>query len=142
MQIKYKKLHPLAKEPYQKYPTDACFDVYATSKEILEGGKIIKYGTGLAFEIPKGTRLDLRPRSSIFKTGLILSNSTATGDFGYTGEYFFHFYHVVPELLPYQIGDRIGQIHVEHVNKIEFVEVQELTESERGEAGFGSTGLK
>jgi|SRR5690606_12815732 len=139
MKVKFKKLHPLAKEPYQKYPTDACFDVYATSMDDLGNG-IIRYGIGLSFEIPEGTRLDLRPRSSIYKTGLILSNSTATGDYGYTGEYLFHFYNIIPSLPNYKVGDRIGQIHVENVNVIEFIEVKELNESERGENGFGSTG--
>ena len=47
--IKYKKTHPLAKEPYQKYDTDACFDIYAVSKEDFGDGRI-KYGIGLAFD--------------------------------------------------------------------------------------------
>lgn len=139
--IKYKKLSQLAKEPFKKYDTDACFDVYATSFDDLGNG-VVKYGIGLSIEIPLGMRLDLRPRSSIFKTGLMLSNSIGTGDYGYTGEYCFFFYNVLPNLPNYEIGDRIGQIHIETVHPINFLEVQELKSSDRGNSGFGSTGLK
>src|SRR5690625_1540326 len=137
--VKIKKLHPDFKMPFKKHATDACYDVYATSKEDLGDGRI-KYGLGFSAELPEGTRLDLRSRSSIHKTGLILSNCIGTGDEGYTGEYMAVFYHVIPTLPPYEVGDRILKIHVENVNQIEFEEVNELSQTERGNGGYGSTG--
>lgn len=70
MILKFKKTHPLAKEPYQKYSDDACYDVYAVSKKRI-GLFCIKYDIGLAFETPNGHRIDLRSRSSIYKHGFI-----------------------------------------------------------------------
>jgi dUTP pyrophosphatase len=139
--IKFKKLHPLAKEPYQKHSTDACFDVYATSKKRI-GLFRIKYGIGLAFEISKGYRIDVKSRSSIYKTGLLLSNSIGTIDSPYRGEISALFYHILPWLRSYRIGDRIAQISLEKVLPIEFKESSKLSETNRGEGGFGSTGLK
>ena len=141
MQIKFKKLNPLAKEPFQTHKTDACFDVYATSIEDMGDGRI-KYGIGLAFELPENTRMDFDPRSSIHKTGLLLSNSVGIIDQEYRGEVCAVFYNVLSELPNYEIGDRIGQIHIESVNKVNFMEVMELSDTERGAGGFGSTGLK
>jgi len=141
MEIKILPLSPLFKMPVQAYPTDACFDVYATSREFL-GDKRVKYGLGFAVEIPPGTRLDLRARSSVHKTGLSLSNDTGTIDHGFAGEVSAVFYHVSPMLPPYEVGDRIGQIKLEKVIPIEFKIVSELSETLRGENSYGSSGLK
>lgn len=139
--VKIKLHNELATMPKKSHKTDACYDVVATSKEDLGDGRI-KYGLGFSAEIPFGTRLDLRSRSSIHKTGLILSNSIGTGDEGFTGEYQAIFYHVIQTLPPYEVGDRILQIHVEPRFDVEFSQVQELADTERGANGIGSTGLK
>jgi dUTP pyrophosphatase len=139
MKIKIKKLNSEFKNPFKKHNTDACFDLVATSKEDLGDGRIV-YGLGFSAELPEGTRLDLRSRSSIHKTGLILSNCIGTGDQGYTGEYKAVFYHVLKNLKPYNVGDRIIQIHLEKVNKIEFEFVENLIKTSRGDGGYGSTG--
>lgn len=141
MQVLFKKLHPDAKLPFKKHDTDACYDVYATEMEDLGDGRI-KYKLGFALGLPKGTQLDLRPRSSVHKTGLLLSNCIGTGDESYTGEYQAVFYNVLPNLPNYKPGDRILQIQIPSFRELEFVEVEELEETERGEGGFGSTGLK
>jgi len=139
LKVKIKKLHKDAKVPRKAYNTDACYDIYATSVKDHGDGRI-EYGTGLSMEIPAGTRVDLRPRSSIHKTGLMLSNSIGTGDHGYTGEYKAVFYHVLRDLPAYEIGDRILQMHIESVYDIQFEETDKLSESERGVGGYGSTG--
>lgn len=137
--VKIKYLHPLAKKPIKTIETDACYDVFAASKEDMGDGRI-KYGLGFALELPKFTQLDIRPRSSIHKTGLILSNSIGTGDEEYRGEYMMIFYHVIKTLPPYEVGDRIGQIQLKKRKNIDIISVLELSKSVRGENGFGSTG--
>ncbi len=121
--------------------TDACWDVVACSKKEYGDGRV-EYGLGFSAELPQGTQLDLRARSSIHKTGMILSNGIGTGDEDYRGEYKAVFYHVLKDLPPYEIGDRIIQCQLvkrdEENYMIEYVD--ELSDTERGEGGFGSTG--
>lgn len=139
--VKIKLLYKDAKIPKKIIESDACYDVVAVSKEDLGDGRI-KYGLGFALELPEDTQLDLRPRSSIHKTGLILSNCIGTGDEEYRGEYMAVFYRVIPTLQPYEVGDRILQIQLRTREDVIFREVQELSETERGSGGFGSTGKK
>jgi dUTP pyrophosphatase len=137
--VKIKLLHPNSKIPQKAIETDACYDVFAVSKEEIGDGRI-KYGLGFSLELPEYTQLDIRSRSSIHKTGLILSNSIGTGDEDYRGEYIMIFYHIIKTLLPYEIGDRIGQIQLRNRENINFIETQELSDTKRGSDGFGSTG--
>src|ERR1035437_1132002 len=137
--IKIKLLHPNAQIPKKVIDTDACYDVIAVSKEDLGDGRI-HYGLGFALEIPENTQLDLRPRSLIHKTGLILSNCIGTGDEEYRGEYQAFFYHVIPTLPLYNVGDRILQIQLKTREDVEFEITDKLSETERGPQGFGSSG--
>jgi len=137
--IKIKLLHSNAQVPKKVIDTDACYDVIAVSKEDLGDGRI-HYGLGFALEIPENTQLDLRSRSSIHKTGLILSNCIGTGDEEYRGEYQAFFYHVIPTLPPYEVGDRILQIQLKTREDVIFKITEELSETKRGKEGFGSTG--
>lgn len=82
----------------------------------------------------------LRPRSSVWKTGMVLSNCIATIDEGFTGEISAVFYHVMPNMPRYKVGDRVCQIHFDVCVDIEFKEVDTLEETERGANGYGSTG--
>lgn len=136
-----KLLNDKAKMPFKTHESDACWDVVATSKKHLnEDGTVIEYGLGLAMELPKGTQLDLRARSSIHKTGLILTNCIGTGDEEYRGEYKAVFYHVIPHLPEYQVGEKILQIQLVERADVKFHEVNELKNTIRGQGGFGSTG--
>lgn len=169
MQVKIKKLVENAVIPQYALKGDAGLDLIATSRVYDEFGNV-HYGTGLAFEIPKGYVGLLFPRSSNAKKDLLLSNSVGVLDSNYRGEVSFKFkpsailysdFDNNPEnligvasdtfdkvILPYssvpfqdyQIGDRIGQIIILPYPKIEFVEVDELSETERGNGGYGSTG--
>jgi len=136
MQVKIKKLNPEAKIPKYSKEGDAGMDVYAISKK--QEGKYIQYGTGLSFEIPKGYVCLVFPRSSLSNKDLILANSVGVLDSGYRGELFLRFKKVGEEI--YEIGDRIGQLIIIPYPNIEFQEVSELSESERGSDGWGSTG--
>lgn len=146
--------NPNAKPLYKKHEDDSCWDVFAASKSIVYGrkdedGKMVpdyyEYGTGLRFAIPKGYELECRPRSSIYKTGLVLTNSCGTVDCGYDGEVKAKFY-AVKNGTPYEVGDRIMQIRVNpaRYDEVDFVLVDELPEQigSRGKGGFGSTGEK
>lgn len=84
--------------------------------------------------------IDFRPRSSVWKTGMSLSNCEGTIDEGYINEVSAVFYHLMPTMPKYEVGDRIGQIKIGVTMPIEFVEVEELNETSRGMGGFGSTG--
>ena len=147
MQIKIKKLHPDSKIPQYAKQGDAGMDLTATSKWYDKSGNVC-YGTSLAFEIPAGYAGFLFPRSSNAKKDLILSNSVGVIDSGYRGEVVFKFkpsdwYNrddascTAPQ---YEVGDRIGQIIILPYPEIEFLEVGELSSSDRGVGGFGSTG--
>ena len=84
--------------------------------------------------------LDLRPRSSIWKTGMVLSNAVGTIDELYRGEVSAVFYHVFPDMPRYRVGDRIGQIKLGITLPLEFEKVDELGRTLRGDGGYGSTG--
>ena len=126
--------------PFKKHLTDACYDVYATSMKDYGDGRI-EYGTGLYLAPEDFTQVDLRARSSIHKTGMILSNGIGTGDEGYRGEYKAVFYDVIKSLPNYKVGDRILQLQVVNREDIVFIPKNDLNDTPRGEGGYGSTGV-
>lgn len=141
MEVKIKKLNPAAVIPTYAKPGDACMDLTAVSLH-YDNIKGFVYGTGLAMEIPEGYEAVIRPRSSICKTDAHLTNSPGTVDSGYRGEVMCVFKNNNPDnhIAPYKVGERIAQIKIQEVIPIEFVEVDELSETERGDGGYGSTG--
>jgi len=143
MQVKIKKLSPEAIIPSYAKTGDAGMDMVAT-KVIGENLGSITYGTDIAMEIPEGFVGLIFPRSSIRKTNLQLSNSVGVVDSGYRGEIQATFNKIQGinnvERDIYKVGDRICQIMIIPHPTIEFEEVEELNNTERGEGGFGSTG--
>lgn len=141
MQIKIKKLHPDATIPAYSKPGDVGLDLMAISATKDEYGNVT-YGTGLAIEIPAGYVGLIFPRSSNSKTDLYLTNHVGVIDSGYRGEIMFKFRPIngLLNARVYQIGDRIGQLMILPYPAVELVESTELSESERGDGGFGSTG--
>lgn len=144
MQVKIKKLHKDAKIPQYSLQGDAGLDLTAVSEMYDEYGNV-HYGTGLAFEIPEGYVGFLFPRSSNAKKELILSNSVGVLDSNYRGEVSFKFkpslhFPIKTYSNNYEIGDRIGQIIILPYPKIDFLEVEELVGTNRGEGSYGSTG--
>jgi len=141
MQIRVKKLHEDAIIPVYSKPGDAGLDLMAISMQ-KDNYDNITYGTGLAIEIPEGYVGLIFPRSSNSKTDLYLTNHVGVIDSGYRGEIMFK-YRPVNGLLNakiYHIGDRIGQLIIMPYPQIELVETAELSDTERGDGGFGSTG--
>ena len=137
MTVRFKKLHPDAKAPYLGTPGSAGWDLTAISKEEI-GTFHTKYSTGLAMEIPEGHVGLVFPRSSVYKTELLLSNCVGVIDSDYRGEITAVFAGRGDKV--YNVGDRIMQMIVMPFPAVEYVEVDELTETERGAGGYGSTG--
>lgn len=137
MKIHYKKLADNAVIPTKAHPSDAGCDLTATSVKYDNYGNLV-YGTGIALEIPEGFVGLVFPRSSNAKTDLRLTNSVGVIDSHYRGEIFFKFRASGGKV--YQVGDRIGQLIIMPFPTVEFVEVDKLTETDRGEGGYGSTG--
>jgi dUTP pyrophosphatase len=141
LKVKIKKLNPNAVIPSYAKPGDACMDLTAISETIVEEGGYgyIEYGTGLAFEIPENHVMLIYPRSSISNQGLILSNSVGVVDSDYRGEVKFRFKWIKGSN-KYNVGDRVGQFMIIPRPIMELEEVEELSETERGQGGFGSSG--
>ena len=154
MKVHIKKLEPSAVIPTKARTGDAGLDLVATS--VTETDMYIEYGTGLAISVPENHGGFILPRSSISKYDLLLCNSVGLIDPNYSGEIKLRFKKTAQETgsftigqyeLPghkatvYKIGDRIGQLLILPVPEIEFEEVEELEQTNRGENGFGSSGV-
>jgi dUTP pyrophosphatase len=143
MKVNIRRLHPEAVIPTYAKEGDAGMDLVATSV-ISETHTQITYGLGVALEIPNGFVGLVFPRSSIRKTRLQLSNSVGVIDSGYRGELQATFNKITTTLEnqknDYKVGDRVAQIMIIPHPSIDFQEVEYLSNTQRGEGGFGSTG--
>ena len=137
MRIRLKKLHEDAVVPKYANFGDAAVDLVAVRKWKDDKDKIC-YGTGLALEIPHHHVGLLFPRSSVSKTDLRLCNAVGVIDAGYRGEIMLKFDKNGNK--EYEVGDRVGQLMLVPIPSIQFVEVVNLPDSDRGTGGFGSTG--
>lgn len=167
MEVKIKRLTPEATIPSYAKEGDAGLDLTATSMEYDEQGNLV-YGTGICIEIPKGYVGLIFPRSSISKKDLLLTNSVAVIDSGYRGEitlkmkssirnvvleyvrsllrkfdivYNINEDNILSSVKIYKVGDRVGQLVIMPYPQIELKEVEELSQTERGDGGYGSTGV-
>ena len=138
MKIKFKKLTPNAVMPRRGTPGSAGFDLTATSREGIDW-HLTRYGTGIAVEIPPGHVGLVFPRSSCYKHDVLLSNCVGVIDSDYRGEITFVFLPRAEQKI-YDIGDRIGQLVIVPIPEVEYEEVDELSVTERGAGGYGSTG--
>jgi dUTP pyrophosphatase len=143
MQVKIKKLTDYATIPSYAKNGDAGMDLTAITKVDISTSKedFIEYGTGLAIEIPEGYVGLIYPRSSISKYGLMLANSVGVIDSGYRGEIILRFKKTCGLAKSYNIDDKIGQLVIIPYPLIQLKEVNELSDTERGNGGFGSTTL-
>lgn len=147
IKVQIKKLSEDAVIPSYSKIGDAGLDLTATSVKLDEYGNY-EYGTSLAIVIPEGYVGLIFPRSSICKVMQTLTNSVAVIDSNFRGEIKLKFKPTMK--LPidigykgksmYEVGERIGQLIVMPFPKVEFEEVNELPDSERGDKGFGSSG--
>jgi dUTP pyrophosphatase len=149
LKIKLQKITEDARMPIKGNADAACYDVYAHSITVSNDGKVT-VGLGFKTEIPRGYKGIIVPRSNLTKYFWVLNNSFGVIDSDYRGEWMAMFTQL-PILsgivsgttsFPYGVGDRVAQIYFEEVLPISFDVVPELEQSDRGELGFGSTGLK
>ena len=138
MEIKIKKLHENAVIPRYSRNGDAALDLTATSVSFDKG--LFSYGTGLAIEIPENHVGILVPRSSLSNYDLSLTNSIGILDSNFRGEILLKFRSTREFPKIFIVGERIGQLMILPIPTIDFVEVQELSETNRGSKGFGSSG--
>ena len=138
---KIKLTHPNAVLPKYSKIGDAGMDLHATTVEFNKEKNQVTYGTGITLEIPVGFVGLVYPRSSVRNTKLSLTNSVGVIDSGYRGEIMATFnYSNSKQTEMYKVGDRICQLMILPYPKIQWVEGGELSQSERGDDGFGSTG--
>jgi dUTP pyrophosphatase len=149
LKIKLQKITEDARMPIKGNEHAACYDVYAHSITD-KGDNKVAVGLGFKTEIPKGYKGIIVPRSNLIKYYWVMNNSYGVIDSDYRGEWIAIFTPIPPIVgglsvttsFPYNVGDRVAQIYFEEVLPISFDIVPELETSDRGEAGFGSTGLK
>lgn len=141
MQIKIKKLHPDAKIPSYAHSGDAGFDLFAAEEHTINPGERVWIKTGLALEIPDGyVGLTWDKSSMAFKYGL--KSMGGVIDSGYRGEIQVCLYNVSKESYTISQGDKVAQMLIQKVEQAQFIEVDQLSDSSRGEGAFGSTGKK
>jgi len=116
----------------------ACIDEPITLKPF----EIALIPTGFAIEIPEGYEGQIRPRSGLALKGITVVNSPGTIDQDYRGEIKVILINLGKENFTIHRGDRIAQLVITPIQKVELIEVEELSETERGDCGFGSTGVR
>lgn len=141
--LKVKLINANAMLPIQANPGDAGLDLFSAEEKVIKPGEAELISTGIVMELPKGTEAQVRPRSGLaLKHSVTVLNSPGTIDEGYRGE-------VKVILINHGKNDfkvekqmRIAQMVVAPVAKVNILQTEELSSSERGEGGFGSSGVK
>lgn len=141
LNTKLKRLHENAVIPAKVHSTDSAYDLVATSMIGVDTGEYgyLEYGIGWAMEIQPGYVGLIYPRSSLSKTGLIQANSIGRIDSDYRGQVTVRF-KAIPGTKVYEVGDRIAQIAIVPHLESTWEVVDELSSTERGTGGYGSTG--
>ncbi len=142
MDLKVTKLHISAVVPTRAHPGDAGLDLYSIEAAHIGPGERWSVGTGIAIEVPEGHAGLVLPRSGLAREhGITLVNSPGLIDAGYRGEVRVLLLNTDPaEVVRIEPGARIAQLVIAPVALPEPVEVAELSDTARGDGGFGSTG--
>lgn len=128
-------------QPKKAHHDDAAFDLRSREDMILETGRSHLVPTGLFIELPIGYEAQVRPRSGLaLKHDIMLTNSPGTIDAGYRGEVGIIMYNAGKEPFHIKRGERIAQMVIAKLPEVNFVKVETLSETKRGNGGFGSTG--
>ena len=142
-EVKIKKIHEEAQMPLQANPGDAGMDLYSIESVEIQPGEARLIKTGIQIELPKGTEAQIRPRSGLaLKHSITVLNSPGTIDEGYRGEIGIILINHGKSPFLVEKSMRIAQMVIQTVPQVQLVEVDELSSTERGEAGFGSSGTK
>ena len=142
VQVRVKRLTPDAKIPKAAKAGDVAFDLYSVIDHEIKQGERYAVPTGIAVEIPPGYEGQVRPRSGLaLKEGITVLNTPGTIDSGYRGEVKTIMINHSDTSFQITKGMRISQLAIRPVPKVSFIEVDELSDTDRGEGGFGSTGV-
>ncbi len=142
IKIRIKKLCPDARIPVRVTPYSAGYDLFSVEEKILNPGEYAVVSCGIAIELPNDVEAQVRPRSGLAaKYGIGLLNSPGTIDPDYRGEIKVILFNFGKEKFKIEKGMRIAQIVFSKVLEVSFEE-GEIGKTERGEGGFGSTGIK
>jgi dUTP pyrophosphatase len=142
IEVGIRLISPGAQAPLFAHGGDACADIYANEDKIIPPKKIELISTGFSMEIPIGYEAQIRPRSGLaIKNGIGVLNSPGTIDSGYRGEVKIILINLGDDPFKVRIGDRIAQIGIREVPSVSFMIKDELSDTKRGEGGFGSTGI-
>jgi len=142
VKLLYRRLSPAARAPARAHDDDAGFDLHAAEAASLEPGARASVGTGLAVAIPVGFAGLVLPRSGLAaRHGIALVNAPGLIDPGYRGELRVLVLNTDRES-PFEIaaGDRVAQLVLVRAEALELEEADELGDTARGSAGFGSSG--
>ena len=127
--------------PTKAHPDDAGYDLYSRIDAVLEPLSGMAIPVGFAMELPSGYEAQIRPRSGLAaKHHITVTNSPGTVDANYRGEIKAILYNLGKEPFTIKRGDRIAQMVICKLPEIELVEATELSETDRGSGGFGSSG--
>ncbi len=143
MILEFKKVVENATVPERAHSTDAGYDLRAAESFVLGPGERTSVGTGIAVAIPEGQAGLVLPRSGLaLKKGITIPNSPGLIDPDYRGEVRVIMLNTdKTEPFPIEVGDRIAQLMIVSVEKVQLEEREELSSTPRGDGGFGSTGV-
>ena len=143
MRVEFQRLSGEARAPERSHEHDAGWDLRASEAAAIGPGERASVGTGIAVAIPEGCAGLVLPRSGLAaRHGIALTNAPGLIDAGYRGEVRILLLNTDrSEPFEITVGDRIAQLVIVDLPEVEFAETAELTETTRGAAGFGSSGV-
>lgn len=143
MDLKIKKINELAILPRYAHAGDAGMDLFSIEDKEIASGETTLIRTGLKIELPKNTEAQIRPRSGLaLKNSITVLNTPGTIDEGYRGEIGVILINHSKNIFKVEKHMKIAQMLIKPIIRVNIIEVDKLSETERAEAGFGSTGNK
>ncbi len=143
MTLAFKRIHPEAVLPAYAHESDAGMDVRSVAEVVIPARGRALVPTGLVVLLPPNYEAQVRPRSGLaLKSGITVLNTPGTIDAGYRGEIGVILFNTTDTDLAVHKGDRVAQIVIAPVTRVEVVETDSVEETDRGAGGFGSTGAK
>jgi dUTP pyrophosphatase len=139
--LRIQRIHPNAKLPEYAHPGDAGLDLFSVEETVIQPGESKLIGTGIVIELPENTEAQIRPRSGLaLKNQITVLNSPGTIDYGYRGQVGVILINHGTKPFTVESGMKIAQMVIAPVMSVNVIDSKDLTETKRGEGGFGSTG--
>ena len=143
MTLAFKRIHPEAVLPAYAHESDAGMDIRSVAEVVIPAQGRALVPTGLVVLLPPNYEAQVRPRSGLaLKSGITVLNTPGTIDAGYRGEIGVILFNTTDTDFAVHKGDRVAQIVIAPVTRVEVVETDSVEETDRGAGGFGSTGAK